>query len=213
MSEVQSALPWNPVAPAWMTPRIAEALAFTSRSHAAVNHVRRYTGEPYVYHVLEVCTILYDRFPQLVDEAPEILIAALLHDDVEDCNVTFTEIERRFGAGVMELVMFVTDLVTKEQANRATRKLLESSRLHVAPFAAQMMKLADMMSNTTSITKHDPNFSQKYLREIHQNLHAISLSWVTHPERVAYFEAFELFNDVLVQVETAAEALGINLEE
>lgn len=203
-------LHWNPVPPAWMTDQIAEALTFASHAHNSVNHVRKYTGEPYIYHPLEVANILHNRFPEMVTEAPEVLMAALLHDTVEDTKVTFTELQRTFGDVVMELVMHLTDLVTKEQANRATRKQLECSRLRVAPAPAQIIKLADFMSNTTSIVEHDKDFSRVYLREIAWSLEAIATQWQKFPERVPSRDnAFSFFNEVALQVKEASEKLGI----
>lgn len=146
------------------------AIAFAAQAH--IKQVRKYTGEPYIYHPLEVAGIVY--YESLkhyfvgaeVRRHPEMIAAAVLHDVVEDCGVTFTELEREFGTDVSDLVFWLSDCVEHTRGNRATRKRLEAIRLGCAPLFAKIVKLADLCSNTSSIVEHDRGFAFKtYLPE------------------------------------------------
>ena len=78
------------------------ALAFAVRCHAG--QWRESDGEPFINHPLEVARLLRDA------GGSEVLIAAgLVHDVVEDANVTLSELATRFGEGVAALVRGVTD--------------------------------------------------------------------------------------------------------
>ncbi len=52
-----------------------------------------------------------------------------------------------------------------EEGNRATRKCLSCERLAAAPGWVQTIKCADLISNTSSIVLHDPDFAKVYSRE------------------------------------------------
>lgn len=100
-----------------------------------------------------------------VPHTPEMLAAALLHDTVEDTGVTIELIESEFGSEVANLVSWLTDVSKPENGNRAVRKQIDLEHTALAPAAAQTIKLADLISNTSSIVKHDLNFAETYLKE------------------------------------------------
>ena len=201
--------PVNPAPPDWMTSDfVQKALAFASAAHA--KQVRKYSGEPYIYHPIEVATILVEAFPDF--PPPDyVLAAALLHDTVEDCEVSFTELRREFGDETACTVLHLTDLITKEQGNRETRKFLEVERLRNAPREAQCVKLADMISNTTSICAHDPDFAVVYLREKERALDAIGQNWADFEADSVHGkitqEAWDLYNRAVTLCRTHRRAL------
>ena len=82
--------------------RINSAYEFADRCH---DGQMRLSGDPYIVHPLAAATILADLFLD-----PDTIIAALLHDVVEDCSVTVDELESRFGVDVARLVDGVTKL-------------------------------------------------------------------------------------------------------
>jgi (p)ppGpp synthase/HD superfamily hydrolase len=167
--------PVTPPMPVWATDlQVQRAVMFGARAHEA--QTRKYTGEPYIYHPIEVASQLVDHYGTV---SPEILCAALLHDTVEDCEVTFTEIEREFGVEVRNLVFWLTDVCPKAWGNRATRKDLEVEKLRHGPVDAQVIKLSDMWSNTKSIVAHDPNFAVTYLQEKGAAMTAIEQMWAS----------------------------------
>lgn len=139
---------------------VQKASVFATAAHAAVGQVRKYTGEPYIVHPAEVVSIV-----ESVPHTPAMLAAAWLHDVVEDTKVTRDIILNEFGLVVATLVDWLTDVSCPEDGNRERRKELD--RLHIAnaPDEAQTIKLADLISNTRSITAHDPNFAKVYLNE------------------------------------------------
>ena len=59
----------------------------------------------------------------------------------------------------------VTDVSKKEDGNRAVRKHIDLMHLANASPEGQTIKLADLIDNTESITKYDPGFAYKYMRE------------------------------------------------
>lgn len=141
---------------------LARAQAFCVAAHCAVGQKRKYTGEDYYHHPLEVAGILAKHAERLTNE---MLAAAMLHDVVEDTAVTLEQVRHDFGDRVAELVEWVTDVSRPEDGNRATRKAKDREHLAQAPAEAQSIKLADMISNTSSILQHDPEFAKTYMRE------------------------------------------------
>jgi (p)ppGpp synthase/HD superfamily hydrolase len=102
--------------------------------------------EPYMNHLLEVAS--------LVTEAtggtePSVVIAALLHDAIEDQEVPAALIAREFGQKVADIVMEVTDdkALLKDERKR---KQVESS--HKKSREAKLIKLADKTSNLRAVT-------------------------------------------------------------
>lgn len=176
---------WKIEQPEWMPDSLTRAFEFARDAHR--KQARKYTGEPYIVHPVDVCHRLWvaieNLLPvvgagasQLVSDWSPALKAALLHDTVEDCGVTFQKIEMEFGPRVAELVYWLTDTITPEQGNRAMRKKLEALRLSRAPVMAQIVKLCDLASNTESIVAHDPDFAVTYLKEKAHVLHMLSWS-------------------------------------
>lgn len=139
--------------------RINKALVFATRAHAEVNHVRKYTDEPYITHPIEVMMTLKN----LGDISEDDLIVSLLHDTIEDTNTTYEDIEREFGEYVATGVQYLTDQC--HEGNRATRMRNEALRLSNIPSNFQTIKLADLISNTKSIVTRDPRFAKVYILE------------------------------------------------
>jgi (p)ppGpp synthase/HD superfamily hydrolase len=160
--------------PEWMEeyPHASTALGFAAAKHW--NQVRKYTGEPYVFHCLDVMIRLYDHYKQNGLAVPEnVLCAAALHDTVEDTNTGFQELAEEFGDDVAGLVFWLTDVCPQHWGNRAMRKRLECDRIAYAPLEAKIIKFHDIASNTESIEQHDPKFAQTYVPEKERILNAI----------------------------------------
>ncbi len=107
-------------------------------------------AEPYINHLLEVAA--------LVGEAtggndPSLVMAALLHDSIEDCGIARSEIEARFGADVAELVDAVTD---DKSLPKLERKRLQIEHAAHASARAKMLKLADKISNLRALAASPP---------------------------------------------------------
>jgi len=121
---------------------------------------RKYTNDPYIVHPIAVSEIV-----KTVAHTDEMVAAALLHDVVEDTDVTLDQIKTKFGSKVAELVGWLTDISRPEDGNRKTRKTLDREHSAEAPADAQTIKLADLIHNTKSIEKHDPHFWKVYKQE------------------------------------------------
>lgn len=139
---------------------VNKALAFAKDAHESIGQKRKYTGDPYIVHPMEVSQIV-----KSVGGSEAMQAAALLHDTVEDTNVTTEEIAETFGPEIAKLVSELTDISKLEDGNRALRKAMDRDHSASASADAQTVKLADLISNTKSIVKHDPNFAKVYIRE------------------------------------------------
>ena len=143
-----------------MTNIVERARVFATAAHAAVGQTRKYTGEPYVVHPIEVSELVAS-----VGGTEAMVAAALLHDVLEDTEVTVDVLEEQFGSEVADLVLWLTDVSKPEDGNRSTRKALDRQHSAAAPAAAQTIKVADLISNTRTIVEFDPGFARTYLEE------------------------------------------------
>lgn len=123
---------------------------------------RKYTHDPYIVHPVAVA-----RTVASVTEDCEMISAALLHDVIEDTPFTFEQIKDSvLGYRVADIVRELTNATTLEFGNRAKRKAFERDRLARVSDAAQTVKLADLIDNSHSIIKYDPNFAKVFMREM-----------------------------------------------
>jgi GTP diphosphokinase / guanosine-3',5'-bis(diphosphate) 3'-diphosphatase len=124
--------------------QVLQACEFADHAHGGV--IRK-SGEPYILHPIAVTEILGHM--QLDADS---LMAALLHDVIEDTNFVKTDIQARFGATVAELVDGVTKMtISKDkQANKAAsfRKILTAT-LHDPRVI--VIKLADRLHNMSTL--------------------------------------------------------------
>ena len=121
---------------------------------------RKYSETPYISHPINVMEIVRE-----VTDDENMLIAAVLHDVVEDTSITIDIIRREFGDDVADLVGWLTDVSKPEDGNRETRKRIDREHTAAAPSRAKTIKLADLIHNTQSITKCDPDFAVVYMKE------------------------------------------------
>ena len=128
--------------------RLTRAFEFGKRAH---HGQMRASGEPYFTHPVAVANILVD---MRLDE--ESVITALLHDTVEDCEVTLETLHSEFGGDVAQLVDGVTKLsrlATRSLPSSAQaenfRKLLMAMSEDVRVL---MVKLADRTHNMRTLS-------------------------------------------------------------
>jgi guanosine-3',5'-bis(diphosphate) 3'-pyrophosphohydrolase len=129
--------------------RILAAARFAAEKHAQQKR-KGANGEPYFNHLVEVAELTAASSEE-VDL--DLVIAALLHDTVEDTGVTLQELEERFGSDVAGLVAEVTDDKSLPQQKR---KDLQVQNAHTKSQRAQTLKLADKISNLRSILASPP---------------------------------------------------------
>tara|TARA_B100000212_G_scaffold342178_1_gene328088 strand:- start:1734 stop:2252 length:519 start_codon:yes stop_codon:yes gene_type:complete len=141
-----------------MEEKLQEAIKFATEAHG--DQKRKYTGEPYITHPIAVMEIVRE-----VPHTEEMLMAAVLHDTVEDTPVTIEDIKTKFGTKVAELVNGLTDVSRPEDGNRKTRKAMDRAHLAKQNAEVQTIKLADLIHNTMSIGLYDPHFYKVYKEE------------------------------------------------
>ena len=156
-----------------------KALDFATIAHAGQK--RKYTGEDYIVHPIEVAKIV-----KSVAHTPQMVAAALLHDVVEDTDVSLEDISIKFGPDIANLVSDLTDVSKPEDGNRATRKALDRAHTARASAAAKTIKLADLISNSRSIVEFDPHFAKVYLKE-----KALLLGVLTDGDQILWKKAAE----------------------
>jgi len=137
-----------------------KAMMFAREVHK--DQRRKYTKHPYFDHLAEVAGITAS---VMEDEmyAEEAVAIAWLHDCVEDQSIPIYTLSGEFGHVVSEGVWWLSDT---EQGNRSKRKQLARERLAEAPDYIQTIKCADLISNTSSIVEHDPDFAILFLKEM-----------------------------------------------
>ncbi|MES9941347.1 MAG: HD domain-containing protein [Candidatus Thiodiazotropha sp. 6PLUC2] len=130
-------------------PLITRALLFSARKHRDQRR-KDVQATPYVNHPIVLMDIL-------VNEAgvydAETLIAALLHDTIEDTDTTVEEIEREFGLVIAGLVMEVTDDKT---LSKLERKAMQIDHAPDLSFKAKLVKLADKIANLRDVHLSPP---------------------------------------------------------
>ncbi|MCA9324836.1 HD domain-containing protein, partial [Candidatus Saccharibacteria bacterium] len=139
------------------------SLVIAARSEAVSAHFgqkRKYTGQPYIIHCASVAAMV--EFAGLPEEA---VCAAWLHDTVEDTETTIENIESKFGYEVSRIVKYCTQVSTKSDGNRATRKSLDIANYQKGCTLSQSIKVADMLDNVPSIVAFDPDFGKVYVKE------------------------------------------------
>lgn len=140
--------------------RVQYAYNFAYRAH--YGQLRKWTDppEPYVNHVDRVAATV----SKVANRSTEMIIAAMLHDTLEDTKTTATQIREHFGPEVEWAVQLLTD-PDHSAGNRATRQNMTVVRLREAPWQVKTIKLADMLDNITDIFERDSNFAKVYVPE------------------------------------------------
>lgn len=128
--------------------RLLSATRFAAEKHGDQRR-KGSSALPYINHPIEVAEHLA-RAGQVTDE--NILIAALLHDTIEDTETSPEEIEQEFGPTVLALVLECSDDKSLEKAERKRLQILKASS---KSDGAKQIKLADKTCNLRSIL-HDP---------------------------------------------------------
>lgn len=139
---------------------INEAYKFAYEKHFGQ---KRLTGEDYIIHPLNVTYIL-----TRINADYETLSAALLHDTIEDCNVTKEEIEEKFGHNIMTLVDGVTK-INKLNLSGTTETLINNQRKILVGLSEDVrviiIKLADRLNNMQTLFVHSEKKQKETARE------------------------------------------------
>jgi GTP pyrophosphokinase len=139
---------------------IRKAWVFCLQQHEGQ---KRASGEPYVIHPLEVGQVLAE-----LKMDSTAIAAGLLHDAVEDTDVTSAEIAKRFGEQVAHIVEGVTKLDKIKFANREDHQAENIRKMLLAMVTdvrVVIIKLADRLHNMRTLEHLKPEKQQKIARE------------------------------------------------
>jgi (p)ppGpp synthase/HD superfamily hydrolase len=128
-----------------------EAILFAAHYAADKHRNQKRKGEnaePYVNHLIEVAYLVSTVAPDT-----SLVIAALLHDSIEDVGVTKEELSDHFGSVVADLVAEVTD---DKSLPKQERKRLQIEHAPRKSAGAQNIKLADKISNLRALVSSPP---------------------------------------------------------
>jgi guanosine-3',5'-bis(diphosphate) 3'-pyrophosphohydrolase len=125
---------------------VKKAFEFARKAHE--KH-KRLSGDPYIVHPVCVAAILAD-----LEQDPQIISAALLHDVVEDAEVSRDELAQMFGEDVAKMVEGVTKLSQLTFISREVRQAENFRKMFVAmgeDFRIIVIKLADRLHNMRTL--------------------------------------------------------------
>ena len=155
------------------TDLVGQAYRYADECHEG--QMRR-SGEPYIAHPLETALFLAD-----LHLDSHTIVAALLHDVVEDCGVPLEEITRRFGSEVSKLVDGVTKLTRMDDklhlpVDDASNLMDDAEQLHAESLRKMLVsmaedirvvliKLADRLHNMQTLDALSPEKRKRIAQE------------------------------------------------
>ena len=143
--------------------KIRKAFEYAANAH---DGMRRKSGEPYILHPLAVARVLAEEM-ELSDHVT--IMCALLHDVVEDTEVTLDDIEREFGKKSRDIIDGLTkikgagafDESISDQAENFRKILLTISE----DIRVVLIKLADRLHNMRTLGSMSPQSRRRIARE------------------------------------------------
>ncbi|SHK41467.1 GTP pyrophosphokinase [Epilithonimonas mollis] len=178
---------------------------------------RRKTGEPYIYHPIEVAKIVANE----IGLGATSIACALLHDVIEDSEYTYEDLKKIFGKNIADIVNGLTKISVMNQQNISVqsenyRKLLLTLS---EDFRVILIKIADRLHNMRTLESMHPVKQKKIAAEtayiyaplahrfglysIKSELEDLSLKY-NNPD---------IYNEILSKLETAKEGREKYVEE
>jgi (p)ppGpp synthase/HD superfamily hydrolase len=138
--------------------RVLDAYRVAAAAHGGQ---LRDEGTPFIEHPVRVAQVLWS---ELGVRDVDLLIAALNHDVLEDCDLDADFMQSKFGPRVTELVQHVTKQPVPD-AQKSARDDAYLAALREAPRDARLLKLADRIDNLRGVVAaNDPAKAARYLR-------------------------------------------------
>ena len=211
--------------------RIAEAYEYARTAH---EQQRRVTGEPYIIHPLATAEILTE-----LEVDADTLIAALLHDTIEDTGISYDEIASRFGQDVASLVDGVTKLGRIPYSSKEEIQAENFRKMFLAmakDIRVVLIKLADRLHNMRTMKHMTPEKQLEKAREtldiyapLAHRLGIYKIKWeledlcLRYIDRNAYYELVgsisqkrsereQYLEDVVVQLQQKISEMGIKAD-
>src|ERR1700746_2323457 len=139
---------------------VKKAYDYSLKNHEGQS---RASGEPYLFHPLEVALVLAEL---KMDAVP--VAAGLLHDSVEDTSVTIVDIRKEFGEQVAHIVEGVTKISKIDFATREEQQAENLRKMMLAmvdDIRVILIKLADRLHNMRTLEHLQPDRQQKIASE------------------------------------------------
>ena len=132
---------------------IIDACEFAADMH---KYQRRkgYLRIPYINHPIKVCKLIAD----CGEIETNLMVAALLHDVIEDTNASPTDITERFGIDVTKIVLEVSDNMNLPEMERKELQVIKAPDLS---HYAKIIKIADKICNMNDILNYPLYWSRK----------------------------------------------------
>lgn len=179
--------------------QIMKAMMFATEKHKGQK--RRFCDKPYVIHPKAVARIL-----EKLGCSTLLIVAALLHDTLEDTDATYDELVDTFGVEVADLVF--------ELSNRKPKSMSKHDymvkKIQGLSFNALTIKLADRLHNILYLEfdRVDIKFVKKYYFETVAMMDVVTLSGELDPQ-------YTLYNDIksiLRYIELRFDVMGEKYE-
>ncbi len=208
--------------------RIAKAYEYAKAAH---EQQLRATGEPYIIHPLATAEILTE-----LEVDADTLIAALLHDTIEDTGISYEEISAKFGEDVAALVDGVTKLGRIPYSSKEEIQAENFRKMFLAmakDIRVVLIKLADRLHNMRTMKHMTPEKQLEKAREtldiyapLAHRLGIYKIKWeledlcLRYIDRNAYYELVgsisqkrsereQYLEDVVVQLQSKITEMGI----
>ncbi len=133
-----------------------KALAFAGLKHSGQK--RKFTGEPYLVHPVRTALTVKNYGGTISG-----IVAALLHDTIEDTDTGKEEIEKEFGKKIAKLVMDMTN--DERQKASMGKALYLAKKMSGMDGETLLVKLADRLDNAGNLKYGDQDWSRKYAEE------------------------------------------------
>jgi (p)ppGpp synthase/HD superfamily hydrolase len=170
--------------------KLLDAIAFAARAHDG--QWRKDNRTPYVSHVYRVAMIVRHIF-NCDDE--RMLIAAVLHDTIEDTNTDYDDVHEAFGA---EIADWVAVLTKNKSMPHDAREVAYGRGLTAAPWQVQVCKLADIYDNLSDNASLTAKGRLKGLGNAKRYLEALEAD-LKEEARPAWQKVFAFYEEKLAQ--------------
>lgn len=139
-----------------MTPQYKKAFIHAKFLHKG--QTRKFNNEPYIIHPVRVANLV----KRYTDDA-DLIDAALLHDTLEDCNITVDELTKQYSIYTASLIAELTnDPVEIEQLGK-TKYLI--NKMNNMSMPARLIKLQDRHDNVNNLHNADVEWATKYAKQ------------------------------------------------
>lgn len=170
------------------TENIGKALEYARFLHSGQF---RKTGEPYVNHVVEVAQIL-EQWGLNATHNEDIIIAAILHDSIEDCEANPKQIEAKFGERVRQIVEALTKVKPEDNLAHEIETLRKIAKSVETIPEVLLIKLADRLHNMRTL---DPFSEDKKKTKAQETMRA----YVTLARDLGMWDAMNKLRDLSFQ--------------